>query len=229
VIRALIFDLDGLLLDTESTDFAAWEHVYRQRGVALPRDRWQQAIGSDGSRFDPLEYLRARLGGSLDEVELQRARRRHRDALITRLGPCEGVAERLAEARALGLRLAVASSSEREWVEAHLARIGLRRAFDALRCREDVPRVKPDPALYLQALSALGVEAQEAVAFEDSPNGVAAALAAGLRCVAVPGPMTRGIEFGGVHLQLESLGDLALDAILERLGVDAGPRPRRRR
>ena len=217
VIRALVFDLDGLLVDTESTDFAAWEWAYRERGVLLPRDRWQRAIGGDGSHFAPLAYLREQLNAPLDVEALQRERRRYRDALLEDLVPCPGVSERIAEARARGLRVAVASSSPRDWVERHLRSVALLECFDLLRCEEDVDRVKPDPALYREVVTGLGVRPDEAVAFEDSPNGVAAAVAAGLHCVAVPGPMTRGLDFDRAHLVLGSLAERALEEILADL------------
>ncbi len=216
MVRALVFDLDGLILDTESTVYATWHAVYRDHGVALPLDRWQQAIGSDDTHFEPLSFLLAERP-SIDVDALHERRRVHREQLLAELGPCAGVAERLAEARARGLRLAVASSSGRAWVEHHLDRLGLRPHFAAVRCREDVARVKPDPALYRSAVDALGVPPQDAVAFEDSPNGVAAAVAAGLRCVAIPGPMTRGLCFDAAHLWLGSLAELPLDEILARV------------
>jgi HAD superfamily hydrolase (TIGR01509 family) len=219
MIRALVFDLDGLILDTESTVYASWEAVYREHGVPLPLDLWQLAIGSDETHFEPLSFLLARRP-DLDVSALHERRRAHRDELLAELGPCAGVAERLAEARARGLRLAVASSSERAWVEHHLQRLGLQPHFGAVRCREDVARVKPDPALYRSAVEALGVGAEHAVAFEDSPNGVAAAVAAGLRCVAIPGPMTRALRFDAAHLLLDSLAERTLDEILAHLDAD---------
>jgi HAD superfamily hydrolase (TIGR01509 family) len=216
MIRALVFDLDGLILDTESVVYASWEHAYRNLGVPLPLDLWHLAIGGDETHFEPLSYLLARRP-DLDVEELQAQRRGIRDGLLAKLTACAGVEHRLAEARARGLHLAVASSSEREWVEHHLDRLGLRGYFSALRCREDVARVKPDPMLYQSALAALGVEPERAVAFEDSPNGVAAAVAAGMRCVAIPGPMTRGLSFDAAHLCLASLAELPLDEILARV------------
>lgn len=218
MIRALVFDLDGLILDTESVVYASWESAYRSHGVPLPLDLWHLAIGSDETHFEPLAYLLERRPG-LDVEALHAQRRVVRDRLLAQLAPCAGVPERIAEARARGLRLAVASSSERAWVEHHLARLGLRAHFSALRCREDVPRVKPDPTLYRAALAAIDVPPEEAVAFEDSPNGVAAAVAAGMRCVAVPGPMTRGLRFDAAHLRLASLADHPLDEILARVAA----------
>jgi HAD superfamily hydrolase (TIGR01509 family) len=216
MIRALIFDFDGLILDTESAVYASWQSAYQRHGVPIPVELWLRAIGGDTDVFEPLSYLLAQRPG-LDVEDLQSQRRVVRDRVLAQLSVCAGVAERISEARERGLALAVASSSERGWVEQHLDRLGLRAHFSALRCREDVARVKPDPALYRAALAALGVEPCHAVAFEDSPNGVAAAAGAGMRCVAIPGPMTRSLCFDAAHLRLESLAELSLDQILARV------------
>jgi len=216
-IRALVFDLDGLILDTESTGFAAWEVVYRDHGVPLPRELWMRAIGSDDRHFDPSGHLERALGRRLAPA-VHDERRLHRDALIRALGPLPGVVDTLAAAERRRLRLGVASSSPRAWVAGHLERLGLRGRFHALATADDVERVKPDPAVYRAALGALEAEPREAIAFEDSPHGVAAAKDAGLFCVAVPGPMTRGLDFARADLVLDSLAERALDELLELAG-----------
>jgi HAD superfamily hydrolase (TIGR01509 family) len=221
---ALVFDLDGLIVDTESSDYEAWAQAYRDWGHELPRDAWTARIGSDGGGFDPLAHLAALVGGAFDPEAMQSARRARRDAMLRALdAPMPGVAELLDAAEARGLRRAVASSSEREWVEARLAHAGLHERFHALRCKEDVPSVKPDPELYLAAAAALEVSPESAIAFEDSPNGVAAARAAGLFCVAVPGPMTRGLDFGQADWVVTSLAEVRLEAVLERAARARAP------
>ena len=115
------------------------------------------------------------------------------------------------------MKLAIASSSPHWWVDGHLTRLGLRAAFETLATADDVERVKPDPALYALALQRLGVAAAEAFAVEDSPHGVAAARSAGLACIAVPGPMTANEEFGAATLQMTSLADRTLEAMLAEL------------
>jgi HAD superfamily hydrolase (TIGR01509 family) len=214
-IRALVFDFDGLVLDTESCVYESWRSVYAEHGCELPLDRWCSAIGADVSTFDPLADLRARVGERLDVGDLQRRRRQHRDALLAALEPMPGVISRLREARAHGLGTGLASSSQRPWVEDHLTRLGLRHYFDTLATEEDVAAVKPAPDLYLRALGFLGVGAGEALAIEDSPNGVAAAKAAGLRCIAVPGPMTRHLSFAEADVVLDSLAERTLPALIE--------------
>jgi HAD superfamily hydrolase (TIGR01509 family) len=129
-----------------------------------------------------------------------------------------GVESYLAEARQLGLKIGLASSSQHEWVDGYLAQLGLTKWFDVVRCRDDVgERSKPDPAVYLAALEALDVPAPAALALEDSPHGALAAERAGLRCVIIPNQMTRALLFGPVSHRLDSLMDMPLVQLLEQI------------
>jgi beta-phosphoglucomutase-like phosphatase (HAD superfamily) len=117
----------------------------------------------------------------------------------------------------MGLKLGVASSSTSDWVKGHLARLGILERFDCIRCRDDVPNAKPEPDLYLAVLECLGVRASEAIAIEDSPNGLLAAKRAGLRCVAIPNSITANLDLGEADLLLDSLADVSLAELLEKL------------
>jgi HAD superfamily hydrolase (TIGR01509 family) len=213
VFRAVVLDFDGLILDTESPVYESWRVAYEEHGHEIPRDRWFATIGSDHSTYHPLEDLRS-LIEDLDEEALQLRRRKLRDEILHALEPMPGIVELLERARSRGLGVAVASSSPLDWVDGHLRRLGLRDCFDALATADDVSAVKPSPEIYLRALALLGVEPVEAIAFEDSPNGVAAARAAGIYCVAVPGPMTRSLSFDAANLVVESLADHPLETLL---------------
>jgi HAD superfamily hydrolase (TIGR01509 family) len=217
VVRCLIFDFDGLILDTEITTFQAWCELYRDRGCELRLERWAQCIGRGQDWrefFDPYRHLDELLGAPCDHAEVERwTERRHRELLAAQ-APRPGVVACLDAARRLDLRLAVASSSSRAWVAGHLERLGLLERFGLLRCSDDVARHKPFPDLYLAALDGLGVEAAEAVAFEDSPNGVRAAQAAGIFCVAVPNPVTAQLDLTHADLRLDSLADPPLADLL---------------
>jgi HAD superfamily hydrolase (TIGR01509 family) len=136
-----------------------------------------------------------------------------------------GVLQHIEEARALGLKLGVASSSTSEWVKGHLNRLGILDRFHCLRCRDDVANVKPAPDLYLAMLECLGVSAAEAFAIEDSPNGITAAKQAGLRCVAIPNSITAGLDLSRADVVLGSLAELSLAELLTR--VDPQERPDR--
>jgi HAD superfamily hydrolase (TIGR01509 family) len=128
-----------------------------------------------------------------------------------------GVVERIDEAKAMGLKLGVASSSTVDWVRGHLVRLGIFDRFDCVRCRDDVANAKPEPDLYLAVLECLGVDASEALAIEDSPNGVLAAKRAGMRSVAIPNSITARLDLGQADVLLGSLAEVTLAELLRKL------------
>jgi HAD superfamily hydrolase (TIGR01509 family) len=215
-VKLIIFDFDGLILDTEAPVYDAWQEIYGEHGHALAFEKWAECIGT-ADVFDPCADLQALVARTLDADALTRRHRVRTDCLIAERPVLPGVREYIAEARRLGMTLGVASSSSVGWVDGHLRRLGLRDAFSVVRCAGDVPRVKPDPALYLAVLEATGIPAGEAVALEDSPNGVLAAKRAGLTCVAVPNPLTARLDLSAADLRLVSLAELPLSALLARL------------
>ncbi len=214
MIRAVIFDFDGLILDTEVPEFLAWQEVYEAYGCALPLATWATCIGTSSDAFDPYAYLEGQCGRPVDREAIRSRRQGRYDELLRAQLVLPGVQDYIADAKRLSLQLGVASSSSRAWVTGHLTRFGLSVHFDCIKCRDDVQRVKPDPALYQAVLDTLGLRADQAIALEDSPNGVAAAKGAGLFCVAVPNPLTRQLSLSHADLQLASLADLPLERLL---------------
>lgn len=213
MIKALIFDFDGLILDTEGPIYSSWLEVYQAHGVELPFDLWVQIVGSTTVAFHPQKHLEERLGRALPQDILdERIRRRTELVLAEALMP--GVLELVDAAAATGLRLGVASSSTREWVTGHLTRLGIFDRFACIRCRDDVANAKPEPDLYLAVIDCLGVTAAQAVAIEDSPNGITAAKRAGLFAVAVPNSITSGLDLAGADLLVPSLARVRLDDLL---------------
>ncbi len=209
MIRAIVFDFDGLILDTEEPVYRSWLEVYEAHGEELPFERWVQIVGSTTTRFHPQHHLEERLGRSLPKEVLDtRIVRRTELVLAQKLLP--GVAQHIDQAKAAGLKLGVASSSTNEWVRGHLARLGILEKFDCVRCRDDVANAKPEPDLYIAVLECLGVAASEAIAIEDSPNGVTAAKRAGLRCVAIPNSITAKLDLSGADVLLHSLDEITL-------------------
>lgn len=218
MIRALVFDFDGLILETETPAYQSWAEIYREHGHELPMDRWHGYVGSD-TGFDPAGHLAALVGEGLDREATQARRDARKTELIAVLDVMVGVRDYVADAKRVGLLLAVASSSSRAWVLGHLERLGLGAQWDAVRTRDDVARTKPAPDLYLSAVAALGVAPAEAVAFEDSLNGVAAAKDAGLLCVAVPNALTAGMDLSRADLRLASLAETPLERLLAVLSA----------
>jgi HAD superfamily hydrolase (TIGR01509 family) len=208
-LRGLIFDFDGLILDTESPEFTCWRDIFIEHGCVLSLEEWAVCIGT-ADVFDPCARLEALFGRPVDRDAVRADRRRRSDALIAAQVPLPGVVERITEATGLGMRLGVASSSSRAWVEGHLTRLGLSSHFECIRCSDHVERVKPDPALYRITLDGLGLRPDEAIAFEDSPNGILAAKRAGLFCVAIPNAATRELRLDAADLLLDSLAAVSL-------------------
>ncbi len=219
-IRALLFDFDGLILDTETLEVGVWKRIYAECGFEYPLQLWSQNVGMWGnSGFDPVRHLHELTHDSLD---MEALRRRHQDesaVIIERAPVREGVEDYLTSARRLGLRLAVASSSPRHWVESHLTRLNLVRRFDRLITADDVApgHTKPLPDIYLRALETLGVRAAQAIAFEDSPHGLAAARAAGIFAVAVPNPATAQLDLSRANLVIKSFRAMPLEDLLRRV------------
>jgi HAD superfamily hydrolase (TIGR01509 family) len=220
MLQALIFDFDGLILDTETPEVEVWQTIFREHGHELPVDEWAKTIGGYGlSTYDAATHL-AQLTG-LDPAPLRTRYRRESDERIHASAILPGVLDLLTEARRRGLRLAVASSSPHDWVDSHLSRLGLADRFDKVLCSEDVAagRTKPNPDLFLLALDQLKVQKEAAVVFEDSPNGVRAAKSAGIFVVAVPNPLTVRFGVDGANLTVNSLADVTLDALDEFLSA----------
>ncbi len=216
MIRAIVFDFDGLILDTELPEFQSWQTIYQAHECTLPLAVWATCIGTTEA-FDPYAYLEEQLGRAVDREAVQLRQRQQCDALIAAQAVLPGVHDYIADARRLDLQLGVASSSSRAWVHGHLTRLELHQHFVCIACRDDGPRTKPDPALYQAALAALGVRPEEAIALEDSPNGILAAKRAGLFCVAVPNVLTRQLPLDHADLQIPSLAALPLSELLRTI------------
>jgi HAD superfamily hydrolase (TIGR01509 family) len=214
-LKALLFDFDGLIADTEMPVYLSWQALYREYEVELPFKDWLRCIGADfgPDTFDPVATLEAELGRTLDWETVGPRRRAIEMHLIERILPLPGVEELIDTARAAGIKLAVASSSPHAWVDGHLRRLGLFERFDAVICEEDVEKIKPAPDLFLKAAATLGVAPAEAVVLEDSPHGLAAAASAGMFSVAVPNELTRHLDTSQANLRVATLGDLSLERL----------------
>jgi HAD superfamily hydrolase (TIGR01509 family) len=216
-IDALVFDFDGLLMDTETASLRVWQYVWRWHGLELDLAAFFAPHGGDVVA-DRYAALAAAVGPDYDQSASHAARIAYRDELHATLELADGISAWLDEARDLGLRLAVASSSPRDWIENHLSRIGYLDRFELLACGDEVSSAKPAPDVYLLALSRLGVAADRAVAFEDTVHGVAAAKEAGLRCVAIPHPHADPVLFTAADVLLTTASDLPLASVVTKVG-----------
>ncbi len=215
-IRAVIFDFDGLIVDTESTGYLTWREIFDKHGHELPVERYAQAVGTDfltGS-YDPKRDLEQLTGRDFDWDAVEVQRKTREGELRKHLTLLPGVADRLQEAASLGLRIAIASSSPRVWIDSWMDQLDLHAHFHHISTVDDTGKVKPDPSLFLHAAEKLGVAPEEAVIFEDSLNGLRAAIAAGIRCIVAPGPMTGHLDFTGAWKRVDSLAQVSLSDLI---------------
>jgi beta-phosphoglucomutase-like phosphatase (HAD superfamily) len=222
MIKALIFDFDGLILDTETPEYHVWQAIYYEHGFELPQEEWGKIVGGYGlSSFDAAQHLSLLTQGRLNPVSLRDRHRSESADLYLQQPVLPGVLDYLSAAKRLGLKLAIASSSGHTWVERHAGRFGILGDFDQIICRDDVAvgRTKPNPDLFLLALERLQVRNDEAIVFEDSPNGVQAACSAGIFVVAVPNPITSLLTIDNANLTLASLADLPLPELLKKVNT----------
>lgn len=222
MLKGLIFDFDGLILDTETPEYQALNAAYESFGQHLPVELYGQVVGAQyGQQFEPVAHLASLTGKPIDARAFWAQVDRQRMEIIENSPPLPGVTSYLDQAKQRGLKLAIASSSPHSWVDGHLQRLGLFHYFDVLKCQEDVRQIKPEPELFLAALSALQLQPDEALIFEDSRNGVLAAQRAGIRVVAVPNPVTYHLDTSAASLVLRSLADLSLDDLLAHFSGNA--------
>ncbi|MFC4597630.1 HAD family hydrolase [Cohnella hongkongensis] len=219
MIKAIIFDFDGTIIDTETAWYQAFREAYLSHGVELTLEQYSQCIGTSLHRFNPYEYLMTELGLPIDKEAFRENIHDNHAKRMEEETVRPGVLSYLESAKALGLKIGLASSSSEQWVRSHLDRLKLTDYFECIRTADHVSRVKPDPELYLQALSGLGVRPEEAVAIEDSPNGARAAAAAGLICVVVPNVLTETLSFPRAHYRADSLTDIDFRRLVGRAAV----------
>jgi HAD superfamily hydrolase (TIGR01509 family) len=216
-MRALIFDFDGLILDTEMPDYQAWEQVYQSYGVTLPLEKWGSIIGGNAeSDFEPYGYLESLVGKPVDREQIWVTRRKSYLDTLESQPVLPGVMDYLNAAKQKNLGLAIASSSPENWVEGHLSRLELRDYFDVVVTADDVMHTKPSPELFLLAAQQMKVDPAATIVLEDSPNGIKAAKRAHMFAVAVPNKVTRQLDLSEADLQLNSLAEMPLNDLLTR-------------
>jgi HAD superfamily hydrolase (TIGR01509 family) len=223
-IDGIVFDFDGLVLDTEAPIYAAWCAAFESFGCPPPTiEQWSVWIGTDTDDSALIEALLAGARRLVDLDAMHEVRRAHRDELLAAEAVRPGVIAWIDEAAAAGIGVAIASSSSDDWVLGHLERLGARGRFDHVVCAGNGRPAKPAPDTYLGACRALGVEPSRALAVEDSPHGVAAAKAAGLACVVVPNPLTESLDLSAADLRLGSLAECSLGDALARIAQQRPP------
>lgn len=208
-IKAVLFDFDGIFIDTEMARYLSWKNIFDSYGIELPIEEWKKNLGRAEYIFDPYLFLEEN-GKNIDREEIKRKHREDEINIAYNLPLFPGIIDRIEEAKSLGILVGVVSSSSHRWVDDHLCKRELIEKIDIVICREDSEKHKPNPEPYITALNRLNINSKNAIAIEDSPVGVTAAKSAGLFCIAVPCEMTKDFDFSNADLRVSSLQEIKI-------------------
>lgn len=206
---AVLFDFDGVLVDTEWAIYHAWLRTFRKHGHELPLEVYTHCIGSDFATWSPKTHLEELSGLAFDWHDLDARRQEEILRDLTHEGTMRGVIDLLDQLGRAETRRAVVSSSSHHWVDGWLEKLEFSDNFETVVCRGDAPRIKPAPDLYLEAAKRLAVAPGACLVIEDSLNGVRSAKAAGMTAWVVPNRVTAGLDFSEADLVFASLVELA--------------------
>jgi len=213
-LKAAIFDMDGVLIDSEPVHLEACNRILARHGSELSHEENRSYLGWNESSFWAAMVKRFSLPGTVEEYTSERARLLTQ-LLTEHLPLAPGIQGFLDQLTSRGLKLGVASSSDRQLILFVLRRGGIDRFFDAVAAGDEVTHRKPDPEIFLLTAHRLSVEPESCIVFEDSPVGARGAIAAGMRCCRVTSPTTSGLVFPAVDHVVESFSDLTIDEILD--------------
>jgi putative hydrolase of the HAD superfamily len=215
-IKGIVFDFDGLIIDTETPEVRVWQELFERYQVEFPFEKYAREIGNTYDSDFCVHILEELVGHELDKELIYQEFKKRKITLIDQEPLCPGVLDYLQSARAMKLKIGLASSAKLEWIDYHINRQGIKEYFDGIFTREDVHAPKPDPALFSLTVETFGIAPQETIAFEDSYNGVRAAKDAGLITVAVPNPITKFFDLSRADLIMDSLADLPLAELMKK-------------
>jgi len=214
LIDAIVFDFDGVIIDTEKARYDAWQAVFSIYNQQLPLVEWVKNLGRASYVADPYVILEKLSGLILPENEIRALAKKFELEFVADLEPLPGIVKLLKKAKTLNIPCAIASSSTRHWVSGHIKRMNLDTYFQTLVCREDTKTHKPLPEPYLTAVSRMNCEPSDCIAIEDAPLGIQSATSAGLRCVAVGCSLTRQLDLSKATWLYESLEEFDLKKLL---------------
>jgi len=217
-LQGILFDFDGLILDTETPIFQAWKEKFKEHGKELLLAEWAEILGKSTDHLGPIEVFLNEFPEESKRAEITQEVKQTELELVHQKRPLPGVEDLIIKAKERGLMLGIVSSSDQDWVHSHLKRLGLMEYFDHTSCADEVEIAKPNPELYNLGLKKTGLAREKVLVLEDSPNGVLAAKRAELFCVAVPNQLTIQLPFdndgGEPDLVLASLLEFPWDELM---------------
>lgn len=215
MIKAIILDFDGTIIDTETAWYIAFRDAYKEYDVNLTLETYSQCLGTSLQTFNPYTYLNTHYNQSIDLDQFRKSVKERHEQLMEKETIRPGILPLLKEAKSNGLKIGIASSSERAWIDSYLQLLGIKSYFDYYCTADTVQKVKPDPELYLQALEKMNIRPEEAIAIEDSPNGARAAVAANIPTVVIKNKISTLLPFGEGHVTIDSLANYDLQHLMK--------------
>lgn len=206
--RAVIFDFDGLLVDTEYAIYSSWERVFASCGHPLPLDLFNQCLGSGYTHWNPGDHLEQLTNRTFNWETINARRQEEIVRDLEHAGLLPGARELICRLAEAGTPMGVASSSSHRWVDGWLNKLDITPYFQTVVCRDDGLPVKPDPALFLKAAENLGMPPSQCLVLEDSQNGTTAAFRAGMPVISIPNRVTEQADFSQATSKIRSLTEL---------------------
>jgi HAD superfamily hydrolase (TIGR01509 family) len=226
-LEAVIFDFDGVVLDSENAEYESHRRIYERCGVPLSVDEWCRAIGLWTEGHDDQRFVRLReQSASAPEREAYHEERRRIFQSLVPAEPMRGIRDLLLALQTAAVPTAIASTAPSRWVVPSAERIGVRQLFHTVVTGDDVPRRKPAPDVYLEAARRLGASPARSVAIEDSGPGITAACAAGMKTVAIPHWLTEPHDLSQADLRVAHAGELTLERLRQVLDGASARTPR---
>lgn len=215
---AVVFDFDGLIVDSETPEFEAHRQIFAEHGVELTAEEWRGEVGIWSATRNWFAKLGEIIGRPVDSNALREEKRR-RFWRVIKMEPLPGVRALLDELHAATVPLALASSAEASWINRATAELDVTRYFRTIVTGDDVTPRKPHPEGYLLAAHRLGIAPDRCVAIEDSQPGIVAAKAAGMKAIAIPNWLTAEHDLDAADLRVASAAELSM-AVLAKLTTD---------
>ena len=207
-IKAVLFDFDGIIIDSEWPIYESWKRVIEGEGHKLAVESYVQCIGSDFDTWSPEKYLEELTGKTYDWPTINAKRQVELEADLEGVQLLPGVEELLRKLNDNGFKVAIVSSSSHRWVDAWVEKLDLMQYLEHVVCKGDAPRIKPAPDLYEEGARRFSLQPVQCLVIEDSLNGVKAGNEAGCLTVAVPSRLTSCLDFSRADFVIESLMDL---------------------
>lgn len=214
MIKAIIFDFDGTIIDTETAWYKVFRDAYQKHGIELTLEKYSECLGTSLDSFNPYTYLSTHYNISIDLDAFRKYVQQKHIEMMEKEAIRPGILNYLRTAKDRGYQIGLASSSKQAWIDKFVDLLEIREYFECYCTADTVERVKPFPDLYLQALEKLEVHPEEAIAIEDSPNGARAAVKAGIHTVVIKNAITKQLAFDYGHHTIESLEDYKLEELI---------------